>query len=127
MARWLYWLLALLWSGLIFWLSSSPDAQGASGWIDLRHPVDKIVHAGTFGLLALLLYGATGRPVLSVVLTSLYGVLDELHQAFVPGRHANPWDWLADTLGAVIAVSLVGFLTRHLFSKQNASHEAQRR
>jgi hypothetical protein len=124
MARWFYWLVLLLWGGMIFWLSSSPDAQGASGWIDLSHPVDKIVHAGVFGVFAALLYGATGRPALSVVLTSLYGISDELHQAFVPGRHANPWDWVADTLGAVVAVSLVVFLTRKRHRGPDAASDA---
>ena len=126
MPRWFWWLLVLLWGGLIFWLSSSPDAQGTGGWIDLRHPVDKFVHAGVFGVLAALFYGATGTPILSVFLTSLYGITDEIHQAFVPGRHANPWDWVADTLGAAVAMGLV-FLTRRQRDRRDASREAQRR
>jgi len=35
-------------------------------------------------------------------LPSLYGVSDEVHQAFVPFRDSNWHDWLADTLGATI-------------------------
>ena len=95
--------------GLIFWLSSSPDAQGVTF---LRPPLDKLAHAGSFGLLALLFRFATGRPMLSVLLASLYGLSDELHQAGVPGREADVLDWVADTAGAILAVGAVWFLTR---------------
>ena len=94
--------------GLIFWLSSSPDAQGAV----LRPPFDKLAHAGAFGLLALFFRFATGRALLSVLLASLYGLSDELHQAGVPGRDADGLDWVADTVGACTAVGIVWFLTR---------------
>ena len=102
----------LLWMVLTFWLSSSPDIQGASGWIDLRPPLDKVAHAVSFGVLALFFYLATGRALLSVLLASLYGVTDEFHQSLVPGRDADLLDWVADTLGAAFAVSAVLLLTR---------------
>lgn len=97
-------MLALFWAALTFWLSSSPDAQGAAGFIDLTPPWDKLYHAGNFGVLAGLLYLASGRVGLAVALASIYGAVDELHQAFVPGRSADAADWLADTLGAALAV-----------------------
>lgn len=102
-----FWLAALLWAGLTFWLSSSPDALGAAGWINLSPPWDKFYHAANFGVLALFIYLASKRAWLAVLLASLYGMTDELHQAFVPGRSADVADWLADTLGAVLAVTLV--------------------
>jgi VanZ family protein len=40
--------------------------------------------------------------LLLVLVSSLYGVIDELHQFYVPGRDCNVWDWLADTLGAFL-------------------------
>ncbi len=104
----MWWLAALAWMGLIFWLSSSPDAQGAA----LRPPFDKLAHAVSFGLLALLFRFATHRALLSVLLASLYGLSDELHQAGVPGRDADVFDWVADTVGALLAVGAVWFLTR---------------
>ena len=102
----------ILWMGLTFWLSDSPDIQGASGWISLHPPLDKVAHAVSFGVLALLFYLATGRALLSVLLASLYGVTDEFHQSLVPGRVADLFDWVADTLGAELAVSAVLLLTR---------------
>jgi VanZ family protein len=38
--------------------------------------------------------------LLVTVIVSAYGVTDELHQSFVPGRDCDVWDWVADTLGA---------------------------
>lgn len=99
----------------MFWLSSSPDARGAARFIALHPPFDKLVHAGAFGVLALLFYVATGRVWLSVLLASLYGATDELHQGLVPGRAADVRDWLADCLGALAGVGFgwgVGFLSR---------------
>ncbi len=74
---------------------------------------DKIVHAVIYGGLALLALRAfrhAGGPegaryalTLAIVATSVYGISDELHQLFVPNRHADPWDWLADTGGALAA------------------------
>ena len=98
--------------GLTFWLSDSPDIQGASGWIDLRPPLDKVAHAVSFGIVALLFYFATGRALLSVLLASLYGVTDEFHQSLVPGRDADLFDWIADTVGAAVSVSALLLLNR---------------
>jgi VanZ family protein len=111
-SRPLFGLAALLWAGLTFWLSSSPDAQGAATWLDLSPPRDKLFHAANFGVLALLIFFASGRPALAVLLASLYGAVDELHQATVPGRSADVADWVADTLGAAFAVMLAALWQR---------------
>jgi len=108
-----YSVLAALWATLTFWLSASPDAQGAAGFLDLSSPWDKLYHAGNFGVLAALLYLATGRAWLAVLLASLYGVSDEVHQAFVPGRSADAADWLADTAGALVAVLFLRWWGRY--------------
>ena len=83
---------------------------GRFDWLDLPY-VDKLLHAGAFGILALLLALASGRPLLALVLASAYGVSDELHQLAVPGRSASGLDWLADTVGAGLVAAVV-FLWR---------------
>ena len=45
--------------------------------------------------------------IVSLCYSSLYGLSDEWHQSFVPGRVADYKDWLADTLGASIAITLL--------------------
>jgi VanZ family protein len=73
---------------------------------------DKVVHFLAFGLLAtvtlraLRLESARWRAVVAVVVVSLFGASDELHQHFTPGRSCEVFDWLADTLGAGVAVAL---------------------
>lgn len=38
---------------------------------------------------------------MSILFASLYGISDEWHQSFVPGREADIVDWCADTAGSV--------------------------
>lgn len=79
------------------------------GFLNIPHG-DKILHFGWFFAGALLLSAAihlAWRPrarnlLLAVtLLLSVVGALDEYHQSFHEFRSGNdPWDWLADTLGA---------------------------
>jgi VanZ family protein len=76
--------------------------------------LDKIVHAFEFGLFGLVVFWAIGcsfqtlsarsRGIVSVVISVLYGVSDEIHQTFVPMREGDPFDVLADTVGVVCAL-----------------------
>lgn len=80
-------------------------------------PWDKLAHAGVFGAIAFLLHGGLRLPGwLAVMLAVLVGAGDEIHQSFLPGRAAGLDDWLADLAGAVLAVLLVKFLRRKLWS-----------
>jgi VanZ family protein len=36
----------------------------------------------------------------------LWGYLDEVHQAFVPGRTADAWDLFADFLGSIAGAAI---------------------
>lgn len=53
----------------------------------------------------------------SVIFCSLYGVSDEYHQSFVPGRLAETGDWLADTLGAAISTMILYRLQTNAFNR----------
>ena len=56
-----------------------------------------------------------GRPTLrlalfAIVIASLYGVTDEFHQHFTPGRVPDAADWALDTIGATVgALALVAW------------------
>lgn len=41
------------------------------------------------------------------VLTCAYGILDEIHQSFVPGRSPDAMDVLADAAGAILMMLLL--------------------
>jgi VanZ family protein len=52
--------------------------------------------------------GVNGRSAWqAIVMSSLYGVTDEFHQSFVPGRTPSIGDWCADTVGACVGAGLV--------------------
>ncbi len=77
---------------------------------------DKVIHLLVFGLLATAIYRAfpTHYPVRvrlywAVGITVLFGLSDELHQGFTPGRTMDPWDWVADTMGALLATTLYAY------------------
>jgi VanZ family protein len=70
---------------------------------------DKLVHFLAFGLLATLMcrLGHGWRSAgWSLLIASAFGGSDEWHQSFVPGRFSDVFDWVADTLGAGVAVGL---------------------
>ncbi len=93
--------LALLYMAGVFWLSSQPGTA-----VGLPSPWDKLAHAAEYAGLGFLLARATGAPATAWVLAALYGASDEVHQRFVPGREASPFDWLADAAGGFVGVWL---------------------
>jgi VanZ family protein len=110
-------LLALAWMALLFYLSHQPGLQTPM----LFPGQDKVLHAAVYAVLGLLLLAAQPRPAqgyswrqvgISVLIASLYGLSDEIHQYFIPGRSSEVLDWVADTAGALIAVSLLAWLHR---------------
>jgi VanZ family protein len=106
----LTWSAAAVYAGAIFAFSSLSNPLPG---LVLRLS-DKVLHAIEYaGLsllitLALLASNVSVRRALAiaVVAASLYAATDELHQRFVPGRHRDPWDWVADTIGAGLAAAL---------------------
>ena len=96
----------------IFGVSSIPDLEAPPGGLS-----GKAVHALLYGLLGVLVTravagaqwaGVTLATVLAASLISaLYGVSDELHQRFVPGRSPEALDAIVDALGATGAAGVV--------------------
>ena len=111
-----YWAPVCGFAGLIFYFSSQshPD-QYLPSFIDVFN--DKVLHAVEYALLGGLSYRAFRLGTkescrhwavpLAILLASLYGISDEVHQAFVPFRDSSWHDLLADTIGATIGAVVV--------------------
>ena len=100
--------LALSVVACLAWASSFDEGGPPS--VEFEH-FDKIAHFFVFGLLATLWFRflpgsliGTGRFVGAVVLTLLYGVLDEWIQYYNPQRSFDAWDWVADGAGSLTAI-----------------------
>lgn len=134
------WLLVAAWAVFIFFMSSNTGSALSDGdglislvfqrlkdlqsqmlppSIDLVNPAAHFCEYLIFGALwvnawrtKLTLPWAVWAAVFCA---SLYGITDEIHQIFVPGRTADPLDWLVDTcgaaLGAFIAYAILRFRT----------------
>jgi VanZ family protein len=103
------WAMATIW-----WLSDRetlPKPPGFSFeiWSILGHFV-------AFGLLGLFIWWGLGmnsriwdrdRQWYAIGVAAAYGVLDEIHQHFVPGRQPDVLDVLTDLAGAIVFVMVV--------------------
>lgn len=122
----LFWLPAVGWATLLFVLSSQPVLPSPPGIND------KLAHALSYGLLGVLcLVGLTTgrwdrvtrrRCLVAVLLAVAYGITDEFHQSFVPGRSPDVADLVADGLGASLAVGLLGASAILFRGRSNAPH-----
>jgi VanZ family protein len=97
-----HWLPVVLWAALIFALSSIPSLGTGLGTWDLV--LRKCAHMTEYAVLAFLLARALGREVPALAVGVLYAVSDEVHQAFVSGRHASPIDVAIDTVGLLLGL-----------------------
>lgn len=114
-----------VWMVVLFWLSGGKIPDGVS-----RIP-DWMTHGAGYGLLSVLvcraLAGGVLRPVtrrvalLAVAVSFSYGVTDEIHQSFVPGRHPDPWDLLKNLAGASAGAAACAWLRPALVHPRKAS------
>jgi len=105
----LAWLPAIAYTLLIWWLSSQAFELAFMQRVPLQ---DKGVHFLEYGALSFFIAHAVavtwpGRETATFfttgVATVALGLLDEMHQSFVPGRFSDVLDLVADTIGAIAA------------------------
>ncbi len=109
-ARW--WGPALAYMSFIFFMSANPAPEA------LRSTPDYVLHAGAYFVLALLAVRAFAKGLAheptntavfaALALAILYGLSDEWHQSYVPGRDSSLVDLAADGVGAILAVATLG-------------------
>lgn len=101
----IFWILTVSYMGLIFFLSSLHGFR----LLELPKNSDKFIHMVAYMPLGFLFYMSLIKSgfrrygfAVAMILTVLYGVTDEFHQAFVPGRYATIGDVMADSIGALL-------------------------
>jgi VanZ family protein len=119
----------MAWMALVFYLSSQPSLPMLSGRFGTLQS-----HAGHFveyAILALLLQwalrgtlskenglGVSRAALWAFVIAVTYGLTDEVHQHFVPGRTMDPFDLLTDSLGAAVALLIADLRTKALLENE---------
>ncbi len=99
--------------GTIFFLSHQP---GDNLSLPKIPGTDKLVHMIAYSVLAGTVFIAWGVPLeernprtlvlFTFVFCLLYGISDEFHQSFIPGRTVSVYDLLADCAGTLMACAL---------------------
>ena len=111
-----FWKLAAAWALLIFILSSIPGAAFPPSKL---FSYDKLMHATVYAVLGAFCFLALPRSwskrasalvLISGAMTTVYGLTDEFHQLFVPGRSADLRDVLADAVGGLMGALAMAVL-----------------
>lgn len=117
------------WMLLIFFVShqNNENLENPVNWfsqllenLNIAIPFDKVAHFGVYGILGITAFIAWPKsPLKAIAVCVAYGLSDEIHQMFIPGRSCDPWDWLADSLGACVAVLLLTITTPLISERMN--------
>lgn len=115
---------SIVWTILIFIATTLPsNVLPNTSLLKIPH-FDKIVHFGLFFVLAVFLLsennrlrklgGLTPKAIaIAISVSAILGVLIELLQYFyLPTRSGSYWDFLANILGAIVAVGLYKMINR---------------
>jgi VanZ family protein len=105
-------LFPVLWMALIWYLSSlTSSEEGHLAGYPIHPIIQNGAHAVFYGVLAALWAFALGpdekTAQRAVLYSALYGLIDEVHQYFVPGRTCSILDLTVDLLGATIVAYLL--------------------
>lgn len=114
--RWIF--PPLVWRTLLFaWMTTIfvLSSQSTLPTQDMFAGQDKLAHILAYSLLGILLSRSLSpmqvetwqRIILITALTTLYGISDEFHQSFVPGRDVSALDVLADGVGGFLAAQML--------------------
>ncbi len=114
------WAPLVAWMLVIFAASSRPRVpfqEDVPDWIS--HPVVYLVlavlAARAFAKASHLEWGVAASVLVFCV---AYGISDEWHQSFVPGRHADPWDVVKAGIGALAGLAAYQAWTRRTWARE---------
>ncbi len=107
-----YWLPVYVYAGLIFYFSSLPTIPPI---IIKIMPKTFVLHMIEYAIFSILLFRAfinsknnvfRGNAIhLAIIIAILYGISDEIHQYFVPGRIFDRFDIIANSIGSAVILT----------------------
>lgn len=111
------------WALVGAWVALQLTATSLPGYAvpDVGFDADELAHVVMYGVLGFLVvralrHGADGvapvRLLAAWPLLALFGVLDEWHQRFIPGRYPSLTDGVLDAIGAALGLWLGSILLR---------------
>jgi VanZ family protein len=81
---------------------------------------DKLIHCLEYAVLAVFIFrwlklefpaaSLLRIDLLTFLVGSFMGILDENYQRFIPGRHPDVWDWVLDSIGVLLAIVTMNFI-----------------
>ena len=101
----------IIWCLVIFIFSNRKTTVnvGPNYWTDFV--VKKIAHIIEYAILSILSYGAFNKSkIKALIFVLLYGISDEIHQSFVPGREPRIRDVIIDLLGGGLGLWMKKFI-----------------
>ena len=107
------WLPVLGWAALILAATSVPGSNLPRAFPHADKLVHLLLYAPLGWLVGRALRAGRALPIAAraslaaVAAVALFAAADEWHQELVPGRSADPIDWLVDIVGASAALALV--------------------
>lgn len=111
----IYWVPVVLWASVIFWFSSLPtNPVSTVYWQEFA--VKKTAHMVEYSIFTIFLYRAfkntfsiSGSKLywITPLISAVYGITDEIHQMFTPGREPTVRDAIFDTIGTVLAMIFI--------------------
>jgi len=129
-----YWLPACLWAILVFVLSSIPRLSTPPIGVKFADKFYHLVEYLIFGFLlarAFLSMSAQGREhkaiLAAAALGIFWGMTDEIHQAFVPGRDASFLDFFADAAGVLFVSAFIWWKMKRKTPTQVTGHSRRRK
>lgn len=102
---------------LVFIFSSVPGndypkmTAGGHDWSNITNSIAHIIEYSLLGFLTIRAFDHSQvskkkKLFICLVLLLLYGLSDEFHQSFVPGREVSFMDWLMDAIGSLTGLGL---------------------
>ena len=125
----IYWIPVYILMIIIFYFSSQShtiiDGTDANIFFiafDIEHIISYLLHIVEYSILGGFVFRGffhskfkKNSKFLSITLAGLYGVSDEIHQYFIPGRFFSFLDMGFDILGVVVGIVIISLFYRRFY------------